>query len=128
MTNLEIFKGVVRLSMITGLIYILVVVINSLSKTNQSLIINKVNTNEVKIIKLEKQNDSLKIMIHQRDLSIVRKDSLISALNFRQKLLDILIIKNNNNLKDDKIKIKKLTYDTRYKYVDSILRCAGVRK
>jgi len=92
MTNLEIFKGVVRLSMITGLIYILVVVINSLSKTNQSLIINKVNTNEVKIIKLEKQNDSLKIMIHQRDLSIVRKDSLISALNFVCRLIIVILL------------------------------------
>lgn len=81
-----------------------------------------------KIIKLEKQNDSLNLVVYQKDLILSSRDSLIIGLKKRQMLIDSLINKNHNNLKNEKIKVKNFTTDSRSKYVDSLLKSAGIRK
>lgn len=76
---------------------------------------------------LEKQIDSLNLLVHIRDESIKMKDSKIELMIKRQYFTDSLINKTNKDLQNEKNKIKKFTPDTRNKYVDSLLRSAGVR-
>lgn len=77
---------------------------------------------------LEKQNDSLNIIIYQRDLTINHKDSIIEKMYNRQYYTDSLININNKSLKNEKIKVKNLNYIDRVNYIDSILKSAGIRK
>lgn len=86
------------------------------------------NEESEKINKIEKQNDSLNLVVYQKDLLISSRDSLIIGLKKRQMLIDSLINKNHNNLKNEKIKVKNFTTNSRSKYVDSLLKSAGVRK
>lgn len=75
-----------------------------------------------------KKIDSLKIIISQRDNKIYIMDTLIKSIKERQVKTDILIIKNYSKLKNDKDKYEKLSTSDRIKYVDSLLKVAGVRK
>lgn len=77
---------------------------------------------------LMKRVDSLEILVFQRDKAILSRDTLISSMKDRQVLTDSLIIKNNNKSKNDKKKYENLSPDDRIKYVDSLLKVAGIRK
>jgi hypothetical protein len=92
--------------------------------------INGLNVKDYSLenLQLVKQMDSLILVIYQRDNQISSRDTVISKMKLRQLQTDSLIVKNHEKLKNDKEKVKVFTPDSRNKYVDSLLKSAGVRK
>ena len=92
--------------------------------------LNGLNAKDYSIenLQLIKQMDSLELVVHQRDIQINSMDTLIRSIKERQIKTDSLIIKNSSKLKNEKNKYDKLSPDDRIKYVDSLLKVAGVRK
>lgn len=77
---------------------------------------------------LNQKIDSLRLVVFQRDQSILSRDTLIKSMKSRQLITDSLIVKNYNKSKNDKKRYESLSPDDRIKYVDSLLKSAGIRK
>ncbi len=84
--------------------------------------------NSFKSQKLIKQNDSLNILVYQKDNFILKRDSIILLMEKRQAITDSLIVINHKSLKNEKNKIKNFTVESRNRFVDSLLKIANIRK